>query len=258
MKGLILLASIFSATAFATDFEGVQLNCFEKAQARMSKNKRMGLVSVCRDRQNPIKEHYTFGDGSSLTGFTAHSDNSCKFDNWWDGQDDQDQIDQDEWKADCLTSDDFKKPAPSNESLKTNLNSRKIGDNGIVSDSRVYTFVGSTKGKSTLQQAEAVGKQLRHEYYTESYQVDGYSYKESTLTEVKKLLATSEGDFTKLSSKELSDLDGWYENHSVKAVVIMNLETNYMSGTGLEQNMIFIPTESYEPVLVVRRFYYAE
>lgn len=108
MKGFILLVSMTSTFAFAAEFDGVPMNCLKVAETRMAKETRMGLVAVCRDRQNPNKEHYTFSDGSRLTGFTTTFTNKkCQVSDWWHGQDDQDQIDQDEWKADCLTSDDF-------------------------------------------------------------------------------------------------------------------------------------------------------
>jgi hypothetical protein len=110
MKTTIALFALLSFTTIsATEIDGVQYNCFEKSSQRMAKYKRLSLVSVCRDRASKNLEHYTFCDGSGCTGFTSNSFKSCNTTDWWNGQDDQDQIDQTEWKESCLTADDFKK-----------------------------------------------------------------------------------------------------------------------------------------------------
>lgn len=254
MKWGLLSLLLISNVVMAGSYEDVPMNCLEKAEKRMEKYSRMSLVSVCRDRKNPVQEHYTFCDGSGCTGFTAESDKSCKFSGWWDGQDDQDAIDPTEWEKSCLTADDFKKP----EVKPAALSAKKTKESSIVTDSTEFTFVGETKGLGYTQLAEAIGKQIRREYYAQNYRVAGHSYKEVTFREARLSLAKSEGDFTALKKSELIKLDRWFEDHSVKAVMQMDLETEYMSGTGLESNFIFIPTESYAPVLVVRKFFYAE
>lgn len=254
MKSLLAVFSVLiSANLFAASYEGVPMNCLEKAEARMAKYKKMGLVAVCRSRHEPNKEFYTFGNGSSLTGFTADSKKSCQFSDWWDAQDDQDQTDPTEWKENCLTEEDFKKPVQSKE-----LKATKTNDYSVVSDSREYTFSGETKGVKTLALAEVVGKQIRREYYQDNYEVEGFNYEEVTYKNARLDLSKKDGEFPGLSKEDLASLDRWFEDHSVAAVVRMDLTTEYMSGTGMESNYIFIPSEAYEPILVVKKFVYAE
>lgn len=131
------------------------------------------------------------------------------------------------------------------------------GKTGIKGAS-VFQLADDTANLSPLEKAEIIGKQLRREYYKKSYQVGAYSFKEVHFETAKEALMTSEGEFKALSRNEINKLDAWFENHSVEAVIQMQLEVSYMGGTGLEDNYIFIPTESYEPVLVINRFYYAE
>lgn len=257
MKWGLLASVLFSVNALAGSFDGVLLNCLEKAEVRMSKYERMGLASVCRDRKSPSKEHYTFCDGSGCTGFSADSANSCKFSDWWDGQDDQDSIDPVEWKESCLTEEDFKKPVSKPE-VNAKVTAKKVAESSIVSDSREYVFEGNTKGLKTLELAELVGKQIRREYYQQNYKVEAYDYKEVRFQVVESDLSRKDGEFPGLSKKEMNKIERWLEDHSVAAIVKMNLTSEYMSGTGMESNYIFLPVESYEPILVVRKFFYAE
>lgn len=254
---IFLLMTFFSKLAIAGVVDGVPMNCIGKAESRMSREVDHSLVAACRDRKNPKQEHYTFCNGSGCTGFTAVFENKkCVLTNWWSGQDDQDQIDPIEWKKDCLVKDDFRKEVPT---ANTDLNSKKIASEVKgISYSSVYELVGNTDGKKTLEVAEAVGKQIRREYYQQKYSVESHSYRELSFKAVEKSLKHSEGDFVALKNSEISKIERWFEDHSVEAIVEMSLETSYMSGTGLEQNYIFIPTEKYEPVLVIKRFYYAE
>lgn len=242
-----------SFNIFAGDIDGVPFTCDLKAEKRMEKHKRHSLVSACKDRKNPTLEHFTFCDGSSCTGFTANSSKACQLTDWWNGQDDQDQIDETEWKESCLNSEDFKTPK-----VETDLKSMKIGDKAGIGESTVYSLIGNTNNRSDFEVAEAVGKQIRRDYYQRNYQIDGYDYSEVSYRQAVLKLTTSEGEFKAISKTEVNKLDKWFEDHSIAKVIKMNLETNYMSGTGLEENFIFIPTERYEPVLVINRFYYAE
>ncbi len=106
MKSLFLISMLlFSQLIFsATKFDGVELNCLEKAAMRIGK---ADLTSVCRSRSNPNEEWYTSCDGSGCFGFKTDFKKNCKLSDFWSGQDDQDPIDPTEWKQDCLTSDDF-------------------------------------------------------------------------------------------------------------------------------------------------------
>lgn len=144
-------------------------------------------------------------------------------------------------------------PAP-----KTNLNSMKIGDRTEIANSRVYQLLGNATKANNIEIAEAVGKQIRREYYQQNYQVDRIFYREIEARKAERFLATSEGEFKALSEEDLGRLTEWFENYKVAAVVQMNLVTNYMSGTGVEDNFIYIPTEKSEPILVINRFIYAE
>ncbi len=251
MKYLMMI--LVSLNIVAGEIEGVTFSCDQKAEKRMERYKKHSMVSACKDRKKSNLEHFTFCDGSGCTGFTANTLKSCQFTDWWDGQDDQDPIDPIEWKESCLTADDFK-----SAKIETDLKSMKIGDSMGVSGSSVYQLLGKTENRSDFEVAEAVGKQIRRDYYLKSYQIDAYDYKEISIEKAALKLKTSEGEFKALSKNEIAKIDKWFEDHSVKKIIMMNLETNYMSGTGLEQNFIYIPTERYEPVLVINRFYYAE
>lgn len=137
---------------------------------------------------------------------------------------------------------------------QTSETDKKTGIKG----SSVFQLADNTAKLSPLEKAEIIGKQLRREYYKKNYQVGAYNYKEVHFETAKEALLTSEGEFKALNRKEINKLDVWFENHSVESVVQMQLEVSYMGGLGLEENYIFIPTESYKPVLVINRFYYSE
>lgn len=254
------LSLLFATNLLAKSamLDGVPMNCLNKANAHASKWKNHSLVAGCKSRQNPKLEYYTYCDGSGCSGFTATSlDNGqCNLSDSWSGQDDQDAINPIEWQEDCLIDADFEKQTTT--PISTTLKSIKSTDNIEITGSSIYTLVDNAVKFSILEKAEAVGKQLRREYYQKSYTVENYSYKKVTLGAALSLLQKNEGEFQKLHPSEINKLEAWFEDHSVAAVVRMNLESNYMSGTGLENNFIFIPTESEEPILVLKRFYYSE
>ena len=253
---IFLLTTLFSTLALANSIDGVEYNCLPAAEKKGSRLENHSLAYSCRDRKEQTKELFTFCDGSGCTGFTmTFKNNRCVVSDQWTGQDDQDMIDPVEYAESCLTADDFNKwvPAP-----KTKLNSMKVGDRTEIPDSRVYQFMGDSSKASTIEKGEAVGKQLRHEYYKKNYQVDRVLYREVSIREALKLLQTPEGEFKGLSASDIEKIESWVENKSVGKVVQMNLITNYMSGTAVEDNFIFLPTESYDFILVVNRFTYAE
>ena len=107
MKIFVLLTIFVAQFTFASSFDGVPMRCLRKANNMMKKFEDMPMVAVCRDRQKTNKEHYTFCNGRSCSGFTLDSNSKCKTSDRWNGQDDQDVIDQDEWKANCLVQEDF-------------------------------------------------------------------------------------------------------------------------------------------------------
>ncbi len=254
MKGLTVLATlVMSLATMAGEYDGVKLNCLESAEKRMSKNKDFSLVAVCRSRKNPNQEFYTYSDGSSMTGFTADSTKSCKLSDWWNGQDDQDQIDSDEWKKDCLVAEDFK-VTEVKTTLKAELDKNfKLN----IPGSDVYYYTNETKNRKDIEFAEAIGKNIRRSYYQRGYSVS-HSYKEVDFDTMINLLETSEGEFRKLNEDEIAEVYSWYEDKHVTKIYMMNLVTDYMSGTGLEQVFILIPDVKDEGALAITRFYYAE
>lgn len=255
MRVLTILATLLvSSASFAADFDGVQLNCLESAEKRMSKEKRMSLVAVCRSRQNPNQEFYTFSDGSRMTGFTADSSKSCKLSDWWNGQDDQDATDENEWKENCLVAEDFKVT-----NVKTTLKAEVDRNFKLnIPGSDVYYYTNETKNRQDIEFAEAVGKNIRREYYQQGYSVESHSYSVVDFDDMIDMLETSEGEFRKLREDEIAEIYSWHEDKRVAKIYMMDLTTEYMSGTGIEQIFIMVPMEKYEGVLTVRRFIYAE
>lgn len=255
MKLLVLvLGVLISLNVLASSFDGVPVTCLQVAEKRMSKHKRMGLVSVCRERKNPNIEQYTFSDGSQMTGFSTDTAKGCSINGWWNGQDDQDQIDPVEWKKECLVVEDFK-----TTEVVTTLKAQLDTDFNIkIPNADAYTITNEIKKNKDIEFAEAVGKNIRRSYYQRGYRVESYDYQEIDFDTMIHLLETSEGEFRKLQEDEIAEVYSWYEDKHVTKIYMMNLETQYMSGTGLEQNFILIPDVKEEAILSIGRFYYAE
>ena len=254
---LFLFISLFSSLTLAEKLDGVDYNCLTAVNQKALKIVDHSLTYACRARADQAKEYYAYCNGSGCTGFTmTFKNNRCVLTDRWTGQDDQDTVDQTEYAAECLVASDFNDNW--SQAPKTNLNSIKIGDRTEIANSRVYQITGNSAKANNLEVAEAVGKQIRHEYYKQNYQVDRQLYREISASKAESLLATSEGEFKALAKKDLDKISEWFENHQVAAVVQMNLITNYMSGTGVEDNFIYIPTDKSEPVLVINRFTYSE
>lgn len=255
MKVLAFFVGVLvGVNTLAATVDGVPVTCLETAEKRMSKQKRMSLVSVCRERKNPNIEHYTFSDGSSLTGFSADANKGCPLSNWWNGQDDQDQIDPVEWKQECLVEEDFK-----TTDVKTTLKAEKDSNFKLkIPGAEIYYYSNETKNRKNIEFAEAVGKNIRRSYYQRGYTVESHSYQEVDFDTMIDLLEKSEGEFRKLREDEIAEVYSWYEDKRVSKVYMMNLETQYMSGTGLEHIFILVPSEKDEAVLAISRFYYAE
>ncbi len=70
---------------------------------------RSGSVVSCRDRGQRQIEWHTWCDGRGCLGAKAelNANGRCEVSDAWTGQDDQDIIDPDDWKARCLVADDF-------------------------------------------------------------------------------------------------------------------------------------------------------
>lgn len=255
MKSLVFLVmAIFCTSSLAASFDGVLMTCLEVAEKRMSKHKRMSIVSVCRERKNPNKEHYTFSDGSSVTGFTTDTEQGCTIKDWWNGQDDQDSIDPIEWKKECLVEEDF-----ITREVKTTLKAEKDDHfETIIPNATIYSYSNSVEMRKDIEFAEAVGKNIRREYYQNGYKVESYSYQEIDFDSMIDLLETSEGEFKKLSEDEVAEVYSWYEDKRVVKIYMMRLQTEYHSGTGLEQVFILIPEVKYESTMAISRFYYSE
>ena len=254
---LFLLISLFSSLTLAEKLDGVDYNCLTAVNQTALKIVDHSLTYACRARADQNKEYYAYCDGSGCTGFTmTFKNNRCVLSDRWTGQDDQDVVDPSEYADECLVAADFEQkwvPAP-----KTNLNSMKIGDKTEVPNSRAYQFTSYGVKANNIELAEAVGKQIRHEYYEKNYQVDRVLYRETSTSAAEALLSKSEGEFKAFAKKDLAKLNAWLKKFKVASVVQMNLITNYMSGTGVEDNFIYIPADKSAPVLVVTRFTYSE
>lgn len=254
MKNLLLtllVSSLVSSGAIAGSFDGVPMNCLEKAEAVMASKKQMSLGSVCRDRKNPNKEFYTFGDGSSLTGFTAtFSSGKCQLNDWWHGQDDQDQLEEGEWESGCLTEADFKKPA---EKVKVEFSEfhKEI-------PAEIYILKGSVKGLVAKDVADLLAKRIRHERYSRSYSIDSHNLEKSSISKALKELSKPAGEAPAFKSKELTVLLSWIEDKQIEEVYSFTMELSQQGGSGIEQVLIFIPTEKNESVLTISRNIYAE
>lgn len=135
LSGALLLHVSTEAWASATeDFasrvtkvDGVEVNCLGATQyvlirdfARENPGDvdglreyreyiRGGSLMSCRDRAKPQIEYHTLCDGSGCSGATAElkANGRCEVRDAWSGQDDQDIIDPEEWKASCLVAEDF-------------------------------------------------------------------------------------------------------------------------------------------------------
>ena len=235
----------------AGSFDGVPMNCMEKAEAVMSKNKRMSLGSVCRDRKNPNKEFYTFGDGSSLTGFTAtFSGGKCQLSNWWSGQDDQDQIDEEEWKTNCLTDADFK--------VETGKVKVVFSEYLKEIPAETYLLSGPIKGLSSIEAANLIAKKIRHERHTRRYQIDSHRLEKSSLTKALIELSKPVGEAPALKQTEMLALNSWIEDKKIEDVFSFSMELSQQGGSGIEQVLIFVPTEKDESILIISREIYAE
>lgn len=244
------LVSSFSVVN-AGSFDGVQLNCLERAEAVMAKEKRMSLVAVCRDRKNPAKEHYTFSDGSGLTGFTTFTKaKQCLIQDWWHGQDDQDQIDEAEWKAECLTEEDFK---------RTSAKVTVSGPKPVTGINTAYSYYLKDAERLTSKEvAEHLAKKIRQERYQARYSIESHTFAPITINKALIELSQMNGEARALKKAELENLNSWIENHSVSHAFIFTMYLEQMGGSGIEQVIIFVSSEKYEPVLVVFRDVYAE
>lgn len=121
-----------------------------------------------------------------------------------------------------------------------------------AADSRLY----SVKGEGTpLERAEAAGKLIRQDYYRTGYEVRDYAFTPISLADAYAALAVKKSEFPGLNSQELSAIQAWVSSNNVRSVFVMPLESNYQSGTGLEDNYVFVAKNK---VLVVRAFWYAE
>lgn len=157
--------------------------------------------------------------------------------------------------AQTLDSSDLSKPVFSH---KTDLKAKLIPGYSNIRDASGYKLLGDLKNYNIIDMAEAIGKLIRQDYYSRSYQVDGYSYKAITVKEALELLSTSDGEFRKFSEADLKAVQEWITLNDAYDVVLMNLQTNYHSGTGLENNLIFIPTDRKQAILTINRFFYSE
>ncbi len=250
---LKLLAFLFLInTVVAGEIDGVPMNCSSVAEQRMSKKTAFSMVSACRDRQEPTREHYTFCNGSSCTGFTTtFKDKSCKLSDWWDGQDDQDSIDETQWNEDCLTSGDFKKP----NAKVTVINGEVVNE---ISIANAYKLSGNLKGLNATVVADLVAKKIRQERYQLKYSIDSKKFSEVSMNQAFKELAQVNGESKALTSKELSALRSWNEDKSVSKVFVLNLFLSQQGGSSIEQVYIFVPTESYDSILTINRNVYEE
>lgn len=110
MKLILIAIAMLSNFAMAATFDGVELNCLKSSTKIMKKHSDLELITVCRNRADTSKEEYMYCDGSVCSGFVqTFKDNKCELSDSWEGQDDQDYIDQIEWKKSCLVKEDFKK-----------------------------------------------------------------------------------------------------------------------------------------------------
>jgi hypothetical protein len=129
------LVALWPASSVATEnfasrvtrVDGVEVNCLGATQHVLIRNfaranpgdpdglndyrdfiRNVAVVS-CRSRQDRNVEYHTWCDGSGCLGATAElkSNGRCEVRDPWTGQDDQDIIDEEEWKARCLVAEDF-------------------------------------------------------------------------------------------------------------------------------------------------------
>lgn len=251
----ILLSAVFAFTAgaFGNEFEGVPMNCLHRAEGAMAREKAMSLVAVCRDRKSPNKEFYTFSDGSRLTGFTAHfNENSCQLKDWWHGQDDQDQIDEEEWKQNCLSEADFKKPTAGKvRAGLTELNVDILG-------AQVYTLKGNVKGLSTNDVAQLVAKEIRHARYSAKFQIESHSLNKSSVKKSIQELSKKNGEARALNAPEIVELYSWIEDKKVEEVYSFTMNLSQQGGSAIEEVLIFLPIEKDETILAITRDVYAE
>lgn len=110
MKWGFIVIAMLSNFAMAASFDGVELNCLKSSKKIMKEHTDLQLITVCRNRADTSKEEYMFCDGSSCSGFIqTFKNNKCELSDSWDGQDDQDTINPQDWKKSCLVKEDFKK-----------------------------------------------------------------------------------------------------------------------------------------------------
>ncbi len=123
---------------------------------------------------------------------------------------------------------------------------------------KTYALPEAPARVSVQEFAEAVGRAVRHSWHKRGYSIEAKSFSRSNLTDAERALSTPTAEYQVLSKRELGALASWIEDKKVRSVVVMNLELDYRGGTGLVEEWIFIPSEPYDPALVVTRTTYAE
>jgi hypothetical protein len=129
-RSILVTFLLLSATAWAAPrtekIDGVPFRCvnairFELIRDFAAENRadreavreyrefvRSAPAYACRSRKYPNVEHVNWCDGSGCTGATATFKlGKCVVSDKWSGQDDQDLIDEAEFRANCLLKADF-------------------------------------------------------------------------------------------------------------------------------------------------------
>ncbi len=143
--------------------------------------------------------------------------------------------------------------------IKTSLMSAKNTSEKIkIKTASIFNIIGSPEKFARVESAEAVGKNIRREYYQMGYLIGDYVYTEVSMETAEKALRDATAEFKSLTRKEIDQLSLWIEDKMVDKVYKMDLEVEYMGGTAIEENYIYLPSASYDSVLVITKRIYAE
>ena len=135
---------------------------------------------------------------------------------------------------------------------------RAVDSLNDVESTEVYAIEGTTTASTAEDIIVELGKRIRQTYHIRGFDIHGYSHEQSSMQTALTELQEKTGEFPGLSKDEQSAIQTWATKHAVERVERLDLNVNYMGGTGLETIYLFIPKMPAVEVLAVRAFWYSE
>ena len=135
---------------------------------------------------------------------------------------------------------------------------RAVDSLNDVESTEVYAIEGATTASTADDIIAEVGKRIRQTYHIRGFDIHGYSHEQSSMQTALTELQEKTGEFPGLSKHEQSAIQTWATKRAVERAERIDLNVNYMGGTGLETIYLFIPKMPAVEVLAIRAFWYSE